>query len=112
RPSLVRLAYTSLLSLGLIALVAFTWPGAGPLVGSGALIAWAGIALIVVALSGVQEWFGRWVETHMFKGGSYVDLLAFATAELQRFRDLDDYVRFFTDTLPTRLKTIGPPVFL
>ena len=112
RPALVRVVYTSLLSLVLVALVAFLWPGNEALTGSAALVAWAGIVLVAVALAGVQEWFSRWVETHIFKGGSYVDLLAFATSELQRFRDLDEYVRFFTEALPVRLKTVGSLVFL
>jgi signal transduction histidine kinase len=112
RPALVRVIYSSLLNLGLVALVLFIWPGSGALPVSASLVAWAGIVLVVVILAGVQEWLGRWFETHLFKGGSYVELLAFATAELQRFRDLEEFVRFFTEILPTRLKTVGSLVFL
>lgn len=112
RPSLVRVVYTSLLSFGLVALVVFAWPREGTLSGNSALAAWAGIALIVVALGIVQEWFSRWMEARLFKGTSYVDLLASATDELARFRNLTEYVHFFTEHFPARLKSIGSLVFL
>jgi signal transduction histidine kinase len=118
RPRLVRVIYTSVFSLGLVAFIVFSWPsdgsarGGGALTGSSVLAAWAGIALVVVALAAIQEWLGQWMETHLLKGGTYVDLLASATNDLQRFHDLQEYVRFFTETLLARLKSIGSLVFL
>jgi signal transduction histidine kinase len=112
RPSLIRVMYTSLLSLGLVALVMLVWPSVYALSGNAALIVWAGMVLLVVALAALLEWLGHWTERHLFKGSSYVDLLASATDELQRFHNLDEYVSFFTETLRTRLRIAGSLVFL
>lgn len=112
RPSLVRVVYTSVFSIGLVALIVFAWPGNRGLTASDALAAWSSIVLIVVVMAGVQEWFSRWAELHLFKGDSYINLLASATDELARFHDLTEYVGFFTERFPVRLKSIGSLVFL
>jgi signal transduction histidine kinase len=112
RPGLIKVIYTSLLSLGLVVFVVFALERDATLSGNASLVAWTGMVLVVVALAGLHEWLGRWTETHLFKGGSYVDLLASATDELTRFRQLEDYVSFFTTRFPTRLRSIGSLVFL
>ena len=112
RPSLIRVVYTSVLSLGLVAFVVFAVERDASLSGNASLVAWTGMVLVVVALAGLQERLGTWTEKHLFKGGSYVDLLASATDELTRFRQLTDYVSFFTTRFPTRLRSIGSLVFL
>lgn len=55
---------------------------------------------------------GDWVENRLLKGGSYVDLLDYATRELQHFRNLDEYIHFFVEALPTRLNSNGALIFL
>ena len=112
RPSLIRAIYTSVLSLGLVAFVVFVFPGSIVLTGNSGFTAWAAIVVLVCTLAGVHEWFGRWTETHLFRGANYIDLLASATDELARFHHLAEYVRFFTERFPARLKSIGALVFL
>lgn len=112
RPSLIRVVYTSVLSLGLVAFVVFALERSAALSGDASLVAWTAMVLVVVALAGLQERLSKWTEKHLFMGGSYVDLLAAATDELTRFRQLTDYVSFFTTRFPTRLRSIGSLVFL
>ncbi|MDQ6644734.1 MAG: ATP-binding protein, partial [Chloroflexota bacterium] len=112
RPGLVRVAYSSILIFAFTALLLFVWPAGSDLPGSEALVAWLGIVLAVVVLASVQERLGRWADRRLFKGGRYVEFLASATDELQRFHSLDQYVRFFTERLSTRIDITGSLVFL
>jgi signal transduction histidine kinase len=66
-------------------------------------------AVIMGAVNVVAE---DWVEERLFKGASYVDLLDYATWELERLHKLDDYGSFFTEALPVRLKSTGALLFL
>ena len=53
-----------------------------------------------------------WLEARLFRGRSYVDLLDYATQELTRFQRMEEYVGFFVDLLPTRLRSSSALVFL
>ena len=112
RPGLIRIIYTSLLSLGLVAFVVFALERETSLTGNASLIAWTGMVLLVVALAVMHDRLGQWTEKHLFKGASSVEFLALATDELARFRNLTDFVGFFTQSFPTRLRSIGALVFL
>ena len=60
----------------------------------------------------LRERLVRWTKAHLFKGASYVELIASATDDLARLRNRAGYVQFFTESFPTRLRSIGALVFL
>ncbi|MBF6611566.1 MAG: hypothetical protein IVW55_00365 [Chloroflexi bacterium] len=112
RPSLIKVIYGSILSLGLVLFAAFVWPLNQQLTGPATLSVWVGLVILVVVVASLYEYVGRWTEAHLFRGVGYIDLLASATDELGRFRNLNEYVYFFTEQFPARLKSIGSLVFL
>jgi signal transduction histidine kinase len=65
-----------------------------------------------LVLGAVHVLVSERIEARLFRGSSYVDLLDYATHELTRFQRLDEYVHFFINVLPTRLKTVGALVLL
>lgn len=112
RPALMRMIFSSVLSFALVAFLSLILPFDGDFNGRATLSIWGSILLLVVALSIFYEWATRWMETHLFKGGNYVFLLASLTDQMSHFRGLDEFVVFFRDTFPARFKSTGTAVYL
>jgi signal transduction histidine kinase len=73
-----------------------------------------GLIVVLGALvaGAVQVVASQWLEDHLLRGGSHVDLLDYATRSLTHFRKLEEYGEFFTGFLPARLKSAGGLLFL
>jgi signal transduction histidine kinase len=108
---LIRAVISSLLFVGGLTLALILVGGTGHSADTLVLI---GLLVVLGALVAgtVQVIASQWLEDHLLRGGSHVDLLDYSTLLLTRFRKLGEYGEFFTRFLPTRLKSAGGLLFL
>lgn len=116
RSWLVRTVYTSCSILlvvgGLILIAGYMGMNWAEALESAAPMLLSGLVIASLVVSLVQERAGTWLEERLSGDRSLARLLEECTEELQRFRDLGEYVRFFTAILPARINSLGSLVFL